>query len=169
MTHSETGLHVENVGTHHRAVSRTGVVPGGLIAELAGVVIGRPDRYTIQLGPAEHLDAFGVASTEDLMARFPWRFLNHACRPNSAVRGRRLYATAAIKAGDEVTFNYNTTEFDMAEPFACRCGAPECRGGMVRGYRYLAAADRDALRASVAPHVLALAASERVASASVAR
>lgn len=153
MTHSETGLHVENVGTHHRAVSRTGVVPGGLIAELAGVVIGRPDRYTIQLGPAEHLDAFGVASTEDLMARFPWRFLNHACRPNSAVRGRRLYATAAIKAGDEVTFNYNTTEFDMAEPFACRCGAANCRG-LIRGYRHLSPAQQRLLRPHLAPHLL---------------
>ena len=164
----EPGLLVENVGTHHRAVSRTNVAPGGLIADLAGVVVGKPDRYTIQLGKAEHLDAFGVVSAEDLSARFPWRFLNHACRPNSAVRGRRLVATTTIQAGEEVTFNYNTTEFDMAEPFACRCGAPECRGGMVRGYRYLGAAEREAIRDATAPHVLALAASERSA-ASVAR
>ena len=33
-----------------------------------------------------------------------------------------------LKAGDELTFFYPSTEYDMAQPFKCRCGEKECRG-----------------------------------------
>lgn len=33
-----------------------------------------------------------------------------------------------LKAGDELTFFYPSTEWDMAQPFDCLCGHKECRG-----------------------------------------
>ena len=33
-----------------------------------------------------------------------------------------------LKEGDELSFFYPSTEWDMAQPFDCLCGAKECRG-----------------------------------------
>lgn len=33
-----------------------------------------------------------------------------------------------LKAGEELTFFYPSTEFDMSQPFDCRCKVEECRG-----------------------------------------
>jgi len=33
-----------------------------------------------------------------------------------------------LQVGDELTFFYPSTEWDMAQPFDCLCGAPTCRG-----------------------------------------
>ncbi|MBK7999574.1 MAG: SET domain-containing protein-lysine N-methyltransferase [Verrucomicrobia bacterium] len=64
----------------------------------------------------------------------PARFLNHSCAPNcnaELVEGR-IWITArhAIRAGEELTFNYS---YDLTEfrEHPCRCGAPGCVGYMV--------------------------------------
>jgi hypothetical protein len=33
-----------------------------------------------------------------------------------------------LKEGDELTFFYPSTEWDMSQPFECLCEAKECRG-----------------------------------------
>lgn len=33
-----------------------------------------------------------------------------------------------LKEGDELSFFYPSTEWDMAQPFECLCGSKECRG-----------------------------------------
>ena len=64
----------------------------------------------------------------------PARFLNHSCAPNCEAElvDGRIWITArhAIRAGDELTFNYS---YDLTEfrEHPCRCGAPECVGYMV--------------------------------------
>jgi SET domain-containing protein len=64
----------------------------------------------------------------------PARFLNHSCTPNCEAElvDGRIWITArhAIRAGDELTFNYS---YDLTEfrEHPCRCGAPECVGYMV--------------------------------------
>ena len=68
-------------------------------------------------------------------------------------------ALRPIAAGDEVRFHYAATEYEMAEPFACRCGARTC-AGEVRGYRYLSAEQRALLAEHAQPHVRAAAARE---------
>ena len=47
-----------------------------------------------------------------------------------------LVAIREIAAGEKLTFNYLTTEWDMAEPFACQCGAPDCFKD-IAGFRHL--------------------------------
>jgi hypothetical protein len=41
-----------------------------------------------------------------------------------------------MKAGDQVTFFYPSTEWDMDEQFTCWCGADECLKS-IRGAKYL--------------------------------
>ncbi|BBZ64207.1 hypothetical protein MMON_55080 [Mycolicibacterium monacense] len=85
----------------------------------------------------------------------PWRFTNHSCEPNAVVRGRHLVSLTAIEVGDEVTFNYNTTEYVLAEPFVCNCGSPRCVGA-VRGFVHLRDAERRQLLPLLASHLVAV-------------
>ncbi|KAJ4349648.1 uncharacterized protein N0V89_008265 [Didymosphaeria variabile] len=61
-------------------------------------------------------------------------YINHSCRPtlvfdmlkwevrvNPEMKG-------GLTAGEELTFFYPSTEYDMAQPFECRCQEKECRG-----------------------------------------
>lgn len=114
-----------------------------------------PTRYTLQVGPDEHIDANPLPGT---VGGYPeWRFLNHACEPNTMLRGRVLVARRPIEDGEELTFDYESTEWDMATPFACECGSARCRR-RIRGYRHLEAEQRQTLGAMTAPHLLQLAA-----------
>ena len=66
------------------------------------------------------------------------RFINHSCAPNCEaviVDGKRIYIEAIkdIPAGAELVYDYQyeRTDDHTAEDeqfYACRCGAPECRG-----------------------------------------
>lgn len=68
------------------------------------------------------------------------RFINHSCSPNckSTVENRHVFIDAirTIEIGEELTFDYKldiggvVTEADKKR-YACRCGAPNCRGTML--------------------------------------
>ncbi|KAJ9505350.1 hypothetical protein QJQ45_028258 [Haematococcus lacustris] len=57
-------------------------------------------------------------------------YINHSCNPTAFfdTAERQLVALRDIQPGDEVTFNYVSTEFDMATPFDCHCGEEGCFG-----------------------------------------
>lgn len=78
--------------------------------------------------------------------------MNHSCDPNTLIRGQDVIASHDIEPWADVTFNYNTTEFDMAEPYNCHCSSPDCLES-IKGFKYLTAAGRGRLRPSPAPHL----------------
>lgn len=54
------------------------------------------------------------------------RYINHSCRPNSEaiVSGRRVFVWSkrAIKAGEELNYNYGKEYFDVhIKPIGCKC------------------------------------------------
>lgn len=61
-----------------------------------------------------------------------WAPQNHSCAPNTAYRGLNVYALRPIAPGEELTLDYATMMDDTLEPFACQCGAANCRG-TIRG------------------------------------
>lgn len=133
------GLGVLVEPQQRRLVATQSFSAGATLLRLEGRDIAAPTRYSIQVGAAMHLDPFDLF---DDAARVQWRgwmFLNHHCEPNAELRDRTLVALRTIDAGEGVTFDYNTTEWDMAEPFACHCGSARCvgvvRGGKHRGAR----------------------------------
>ena len=77
------------------------------------------------------------------------RWINHSCRPNCEPyedeRGRVIIAAKrTIRAGEELAYDYKlnvpgrrTTRVLAA--YACRCGAPRCRGSMLDPERNKAA------------------------------
>lgn len=53
--------------------------------------------------------------------------INHSCNPNVGVIGQiLLVARRFIHEGEELTFDYDTTEVS-ATPFLCNCGNSQCR------------------------------------------
>ncbi len=128
---------------------------GERILFIEGRMQRHPTRYSIQLDAGIHIEADGDLASDEMRLRHPWRFLNHACDPVARVSGQALHAVRAIAAGDEITFDYTTTEADMAEPFECRCGSPRCVG-RVQGFTHLSPREQIARRTHLAPHVLRL-------------
>jgi SET domain-containing protein len=68
------------------------------------------------------------------------RYVNHGCDPNceSVNRGKKIFIEAlrAIRRGEELAYDYRIQRdaddpVDIDEIFACRCGAPGCRGSML--------------------------------------
>ena len=127
---------------------------GEFLLRVEGALTGSPTRYSVQIDGGRHIDVPVGTSLREQLERYRWSFLNHACEPNAAFRGLTLVAMRAIRAGEEITFHYATTECDMAEPFRCRCGSPLCLGE-IRGFRHLPPAALERLRPWCAPHLLA--------------
>jgi hypothetical protein len=77
------------------------------------------NRFTVQAGIATHLAGIG-----------PLTFMNHSCAPNVFINTPDMTVTALrdIAAGEELSFFYPSTEWQMAEPFDCHCGAAPCIG-----------------------------------------
>jgi hypothetical protein len=61
-------------------------------------------------------------------------FINHSCDPNcetDEVEGQVwIIAMRDIKAGEELTYDYNLYDGDETDGAVCRCGAKGCRGAM---------------------------------------
>jgi len=58
----------------------------------------------------------------------PADFMNHSCDPNTwFIDDATMVARRDIKKGEEITYDYSTSE--TAENFVlhCHCGAPDCR------------------------------------------
>jgi hypothetical protein len=146
---------VRAAGEYRLVVNRP-VVAGEHVFTIVGEPTGTPTRYTVQVGLGTHVDVPGEYAFEAVLDQFYWRFMNHGCAPTVMIRGREVISLKPIDFGQEITFNYNTTEYDMAEPFSCRCGSDRC-AGLVRGFRYLSGAERQRLRPWLADHLLSVA------------
>ncbi len=126
---------------HRRLVALRDVRRGTRLFRITGREIAQPTKYSVQVGPALHLDQDGVRDEFELVARYFWRYLDHACEPTTRIVDREVIAVRDIAEGEGVTFHYCTTEYDMATPFDCHCGSPRCLG-LIRGARHLSPAQR---------------------------
>jgi hypothetical protein len=78
---------------------------GDLIFVLSGPEYDKPTRETIHVGHNVHIhDKFG-------------EYMNHSFDPTTYINGCFVIAAKNINKGDELTYNYNLTEINMACPF----------------------------------------------------
>ena len=105
-----------------------------------GPILDHSTRYSIQIDDNRHIEGTPESNA----------YLNHACAPNAYVdwKGPHLRALRNIAAGEELTCNYLTTDWELHEPFVCTCGASNCYG-VVRGFKYLSPEQQRALSAFV--------------------
>ena len=155
LLHSDLEHHilVGRVDGEVRLVAARTLVAGTCLFEIQGLRSRQKSRFSVQLDDDVHIEVDARVSADELLARHYWRYLNHGCEPNVMLRGAQVLALRDIGQNEELVFDYETTEFEMAEPFQCRCGANTCRG-QIRGFKHLAPAQREALRGRLAAHLL---------------
>lgn len=77
-----------------------------IIFSLSGKITDYPTRESIHIGNNQHLDdEFG-------------RFMNHSFEPNTKIEGKNVVAIRDIQSDEELTFDYNENEMEMASPFS---------------------------------------------------
>jgi hypothetical protein len=143
---------VVRAGRQFLLVAAATIAEGTRLSEIDGAECARPDQWSIQVGPATHIVVPPAVDLEAQLDRYPWRFMNHSCEPNTRIERRRVWAIRTIAPGEELTFNYNTTEWDMAVPFECRCGSARC-GGVIQGFRHLSPGARARLLPLLSDHL----------------
>lgn len=87
----------------------------------------------IDLNGAEicHTPDFATIDLHDRHVVHPVaRYMNHSCAPTAFIDVARksIVALKDIHPGDEITFNYLSTERKIVSPFDCECGAKNCVG-----------------------------------------
>lgn len=103
--------------------------PGEVIAEFwAGTIAAEPTYLTVQVDTGKHIT---------LQPEF-LQYINHSCDPNVFFDTTlmQLVALRELRAGDEMTFFYPSTEWKMTQSFNCYCGSSNCLGD-IRGASYL--------------------------------
>lgn len=115
------------------------IIAGSVIFELKGRISTRGNKYSVQLSRDKHLDFPFVRKPNDHLD-YAWQYVNHSCEPNGYVNVTEysFCALGNIRKGEEITFNYLTTEYELAVPFLCECGSAKCFG-FIRGYKFLTA------------------------------
>ena len=59
----------------------------------------------------------------------PADYVNHSCLPNAGLSGQiGLIALRDIAAGEEICYDYATSDSCPYDEFECACGTPGCRG-----------------------------------------
>ena len=72
---------------------------------LSGIEYSSPTRETIYVGNNKHIyDKNGI-------------YMNHSFNPSTFIDNINVVALHEINAGDELTFDYNINEINMAAPF----------------------------------------------------
>lgn len=104
------------------------------LAEL--VVIGR----AVSILPERTTHSFQKDRYTHVELDRPARFMNHSCQPNTGVvdnsqGGYNFVALQEISPGDELTWDYETTEYVSIAVPRCLCAAADCRM-RIQGYRF---------------------------------
>lgn len=87
-------------------------------------IVDTPNYLTIQIVEDKHIHL----SPEYL------QYTNHACEPNVLFNtsSMQLECLTDIAIGDELTFFYPATEWEISQSFNCHCGKPTCVG-LIKG------------------------------------
>ena len=113
-----------------------------ILIKFKGKILDHPTKTSLQINEGRHLE--GTGKIDD--------FLNHSCNPNGYVNfdDMTFRSLRDIREGDEVTFNYLTTEWDMANKFECHCGSKNCFKH-IKGFKYLTLEQKKSLEPLLSP------------------
>lgn len=91
-------------------------------------IMPEPNRYTVQTGEGKHI----------ILSPLYLEYVNHSCEPNCFfdTTNFQFVCLRDIARGEEFTFFYPSTEWDMEEAFECQCQTKSCLGE-IKGAKYL--------------------------------
>lgn len=119
------------------------------------VVHGQPTHFTTQR------TSTSLQVAPDLHVELCHAFIkaNHSCDPNCGIApnkagGYDLMAMRAIQSGDEITWDYAMSEWEVgaAALQSCQCHTSHCRGS-IGGYKVLPSKIRERYQEFTAPHL----------------
>ena len=93
--------------------------PGQLIAEFhAGITQSYATYLTVQIDVNIHITLQPVCL----------QYINHSCNPNTFfdTAAMEVICLKSIAAGEELSFFYPATEWEMSQPFVCNCQSKDC-------------------------------------------
>ncbi len=111
--------------------AREAIAAGEVIARWTGRSVGAAEFATL---PAR-LRANSIQVDEDAYLVPPrlvaGDHVNHSCDPNAGLCGdRTLVARRDIAAGEEISYDYATSDGSPYDEFICRCASRACRGAV---------------------------------------
>jgi hypothetical protein len=117
------------------SISLITLPPGSLFTRITTATPSNKAYTTVQISPNSHIEL-----NSDL------RYVNHSCTPNLVWDMAKMEIRVAgeedggdgngLREGDELSFFYPSSEWDMAQGFECQCGGERCIG-VVRGAKEL--------------------------------
>ena len=108
-------------------ITKQAYTKGEIICEIpTEKLFDKANRYTVQIDRNRHTEVGKLSA------------LNHSCDPNVILDAENLQMVALrdIEKGEELSFFYPSTEWEMDAPFICLCGASNCIH-VVAGARFL--------------------------------
>ena len=115
-----------------------------LIFIYGGKTITEPNKFTVQIGDNAHIQGSGDIND----------YINHSCEPNTSFASESLHLKSLrdIKKDEELFFNYNTSEWDGADPFECSCGSKNCVK-IIKGFKHLSAENKNNIEPMLLPYL----------------
>ena len=127
-------------------VAARNIAAGKIVIHLAGSLVSKPSKYSIQISETTHLES----PMESLH-----NYIDHSCDPVSYIDWEmlNLVSVKGISEGEKITYNYCTSEWDMVEKFECDCRTAACLG-IIGGAKYLTDQQRKRIVSYVSPFLL---------------
>lgn len=115
------------------------IIKGQKICLFKGKKVTIPElKKLYETGEVRHDDPFQIGNQLYILLDKPYIYFNHSCAPNAGLRGKgEMFALRDIPKGQEITFDYSTTEWTDDEAWGinwhelwkitCTCGSDNCR------------------------------------------
>jgi len=119
---------------------------GEKILEFEQTFVKIPTNISMQVGEHKH-----QLSTDPTI---PENFVNHSCEPTAYVdfATLTLYALKTLTPGEEITFNYCTSDWGSTDAFECRCHSPRCKKD-ITGFKHLSLEERLEIKDFLSPYL----------------
>ena len=108
----------------------TPIPMGTIVATFGGTIVNRINFETYPLEQRSRsiqIDVDQFVLGPEL--REPGDSINHSCLPNCGMRNAtQLIAMGPIAVGEELTYDYATSDTSDYDEFECACGSDNCRG-----------------------------------------
>ena len=102
---------------------------GTIIATFGGTIVNRPNFETYPL--EQRSRSIQIDVNQFVLGpklREPGDSINHSCLPNCGMRNAtQLIAMREIAVGEELTYDYATSDTSDYDEFECACGSDRCR------------------------------------------
>lgn len=123
------------------------ILAGEKILEFEKNFVDYPTNKTLRIGENTHQLSTDPEAFEN--------FINHSCEPTAQIDFKNLFliASRTIDKGEEITYDYFTSDWEDEDVFDCRCGSSNCRL-LVNGFKNLTQEERLKIKDKLSPFLL---------------